>query len=99
MSLHSFHSYSAYAPQPAQGYAQTTQVKHGEGVEFLLNHLFSRKTGNSEWQRQNLGLKVVLELLPQPKVLFKSGNNLNNPPFFVNLFNPDTRKAKFLVDV
>lgn len=44
MSLHSFHSYSAYAPQPAQGYAQTTQVKHGEGVEFLLNSCFPGKT-------------------------------------------------------
>lgn len=37
---------------------------------------------NSERQRQNLWLKVVLELLPQPKVLFESGNNLKNPPFF-----------------
>ncbi|NXS31622.1 EWS protein, partial [Pomatostomus ruficeps] len=40
--------YSAYAPQPAQGYAQTTQVKHGEGAgipgNFLEKSRFSRRT-------------------------------------------------------
>lgn len=38
---------------------------------------------NSGWQRQNPWLRVVLELLPQPKVLFKSGNNLSNPSFLL----------------
>lgn len=105
MSLHSFHSYSAYAPQPAQGYAQTTQVKHGKGVEFLLNHLFSRKTRSREKLRAAASKSVVKSCLgvspPSPKCFFKSGNNLNNPPFFivVNLFRADPRKAKFLVYV
>lgn len=52
---------------------------------------------NAERQRQNPWLKVVLELLPQPKVLFKITSTI--PLFFVNLFNPDPRKAKFLVYV
>lgn len=71
----------------------------GIPAQFLFSRKNTQPGENSERQRQNPWLKIVLELLPQPKVLFESGNNLRNPPFLVNLFNPHPRKAKSLVCV